>query len=69
MDTIYGYGYILYTIYGYGYILCLMQGENKNTCFIYITAGGVSLQEEFSCTQVVIIKKGEECRSLQVDRF
>ena len=61
-------------IWQYCNVLCPMQGENKNTCFISIcynlfTAGGVSLQGEFSCTQVVIIKKGKNIEAYRLIDF
>jgi len=54
--------------------LTLSAGANKNTwlyiiCYNLFTAGGVLLQGEFSSTQVVIIKKGENVEAYQVERF
>ena len=49
-------------------------GENKKICYISIcynlfTAGGVSLHGEFSYTQVIIIKKGENVKAYRLIDF
>ena len=50
--------------------LTLCRGEQEHlTCYNLFTAGGVSLQGEFSYTQVVIIKKVENVEAYKIERF
>ena len=52
--------------------LNFMQGRTRTLDLIYynlFTAGGVSLQGEFSYTRVVIIKKGENVEAYKIERF
>jgi len=55
--------------------LYFMQGRIRTLdllhiiCYNMFTAGGVSLQGEFSYTQVVIIKKEENVEAYKIKRF